>query len=439
MADINLKTNQDMMLRLKGCGLSNAEINKIINALTPQIENKAESDLSNVENETFKTKAEAAGVGGADNIFVIHATLTSETTATIEESYDEVKEAITAEKQILIAVNGVLVTVIICAYNSPDNFITALYEDKYSIYDATIRSDGTVTFSTIKKVFSVNGRRGEVNLTASDVGACTKDYVDEQVQYVGEKEAIFLTGNIPDNGVIEIDTMKTYVDNELVEATYDNISDKFYHGVPSQFITVSNDYNYGFQIPLQLVITTIYEHSMTFALTCNISETETRFVAITCDSSEGWSGFSFTTERLSADKISIMDTIESFTDNDTLSAKAIYKLYDNLISDKADKPTCITSATETLILTHNQEAHLGEITSLTLSMPETIDNLYWSSFCFTSPETDAATSIIYPAEPIIWVGDDCDADGIFVPEANTRYEVSVKKLGDDIVARVGAY
>ena len=42
MADINLKTNQDMILRLKGCGLSNAEINKIIKALMPRIENKAD-------------------------------------------------------------------------------------------------------------------------------------------------------------------------------------------------------------------------------------------------------------------------------------------------------------------------------------------------------------------------------------------------------------
>jgi len=107
------------------------------------------------------------------------------------------------------------------------------------------------------------------------------------------------------------------------------------------------------------------------------------------------------------------------------------------LSEKLNKPTLNTSSTTSLVLEHNQEAHLGEITTLTLSMPEKIDTLYWSSFCFASGES--AASLTYSDTPIIWVGDDCNADGKFTPVSNTKYEVNIKKLGDDIVARVGAY
>jgi hypothetical protein len=120
-----------------------------------------------------------------------------------------------------------------------------------------------------------------------------------------------------------------------------------------------------------------------------------------------------------------------------LSENEVKTLINSAIAGKADKPTLNTTSATSLILTHNQEARLGEIATLTLSMPETIDDLYWSSFCFASGAT--ATSISYSGEPIIWCGDDCDADGSFIPEANTKYEVHIKKLGADIVARVGAY
>lgn len=107
------------------------------------------------------------------------------------------------------------------------------------------------------------------------------------------------------------------------------------------------------------------------------------------------------------------------------------------LSEKADKTSILITSESSLILTHNQEARLGEIATLTLSMPSTIDDLYWSSFCFASGAN--ATSISYSGEPIIWCGDDCDVDGSFIPESNTKYEVHIKKLGTDIVARVGAY
>lgn len=108
MASIKLKSNQEVILRLKACGLTNSEIKKIMEALTPMIEEKAdksttlsgygiedaytqdeihqvvderisypigeiafivdkkaEKDLSNVDNEIFKAKAEKAGIGGS--------------------------------------------------------------------------------------------------------------------------------------------------------------------------------------------------------------------------------------------------------------------------------------------------------------------------------------------------------------------------------------
>lgn len=107
------------------------------------------------------------------------------------------------------------------------------------------------------------------------------------------------------------------------------------------------------------------------------------------------------------------------------------------LNEKLDKPSLIQPTRNTLLLNHNQEAQFEELAELTILMPDSIDELYWSSFCFacgTEP-----TSIAYPSEPIIWVGDDSDSEGNFVPEPNTRYEIGIKKLGNDIVARVGAY
>lgn len=48
-----------------------------------------------------------------------------------------------------------------------------------------------------------------------------------------------------------------------------------------------------------------------------------------------------------------------------------------------------------------------------------------------------ATSVMYSAYPITWAGDDCDSDGHFAPTANKTYEISIKKFGDIVSARVG--
>lgn len=64
MADITLQNNQSLTLRLKACGLSSADVKKVLAALSPELENKANTDFENVDVEVFKAKADAAGVGG---------------------------------------------------------------------------------------------------------------------------------------------------------------------------------------------------------------------------------------------------------------------------------------------------------------------------------------------------------------------------------------
>lgn len=102
------------------------------------------------------------------------------------------------------------------------------------------------------------------------------------------------------------------------------------------------------------------------------------------------------------------------------------------------KPAVITSITDnTLLLNNNQDARLGEMTELILTMPESIPEIYESCFSFASGST--ATVLICSGTPLIWRGDDVDSEGIFTPEANTVYEVNIKNLGiNGIVARVGA-
>lgn len=67
-----------------------------------------------------------------------------------------------------------------------------------------------------------------------------------------------------------------------------------------------------------------------------------------------------------------------------------------------------------------------------------------AEFAFTFESGDTATVLVYPAENIKWVGDDC-ADDVFVPIANASYEVNIKQLGTrsdgtkQMIARVGAF
>ena len=126
---------------------------------------------------------------------------------------------------------------------------------------------------------------------------------------------------------------------------------------------------------------------------------------------------------------------------------AVKDYVDNTVSNQVNsqisslKPTIIYSVTNnTLTLKSNQRAILGDISTLILSVPSLSTSqyaTYESEFCFKSGET--ATTLTYPASSIIWRGDDCDEYGDFVPEPNTNYEISVRAIGTEFVARVGAY
>lgn len=106
------------------------------------------------------------------------------------------------------------------------------------------------------------------------------------------------------------------------------------------------------------------------------------------------------------------------------------------VSQKLDKDTIVTeAANNTLLLQENQDARLGETSSLVLSMPESIGDWYRSTFSFQSGES--ATSLVYGYTPLDWKGDDVTSDGRFVPEPFSTYEVDVKNLGvNGVRARV---
>ena len=71
-------------------------------------------------------------------------------------------------------------------------------------------------------------------------------------------------------------------------------------------------------------------------------------------------------------------------------------------------------------------------------------NKIGSEFSFAFESGEMATVLVYPAENIKWVGDDC-TDGVFIPIANASYEVNIKQLGPrsngihPMIARVSAF
>ena len=93
-----------------------------------------------------------------------------------------------------------------------------------------------------------------------------------------------------------------------------------------------------------------------------------------------------------------------------------------------------------LISENNSLYYFNELTELKLTISSDVNiedagELFECSILFTSGST--ATNLDYSASPIIWSGDDCDSDGHFVPESNKTYEISIKKFGLIISARVG--
>lgn len=86
---------------------------------------------------------------------------------------------------------------------------------------------------------------------------------------------------------------------------------------------------------------------------------------------------------------------------------------------KADKTT-ITTSTETspsITLADNTEVRCDEITSLTVTIPETISDSFISSAVFKSGAT--ATTVTVPSD-VYCQGADCK-NGAFLPKANKRY------------------
>lgn len=103
--------------------------------------------------------------------------------------------------------------------------------------------------------------------------------------------------------------------------------------------------------------------------------------------------------------------------------------------DVVNKVTISASAqtASELEMAHNTEIRYGEMTSLTITLPETLPDDYISSVVFTSGET--AVNMVYP-ETVKMSGEGC-IDGVFVPAANKRYTVILSYDGVYVSGIVG--
>ena len=108
------------------------------------------------------------------------------------------------------------------------------------------------------------------------------------------------------------------------------------------------------------------------------------------------------------------------------------------LAQKKAVPAISTPSGSSITLENNSEYRLQATASLNLALPESIPDDYECSLVFESGET--ATVLSYPADVVKFIGDDCDAEGDFIPIANTGYEINIKNLGfNRIIARVGAF
>ena len=99
------------------------------------------------------------------------------------------------------------------------------------------------------------------------------------------------------------------------------------------------------------------------------------------------------------------------------------------LNAKANEIRVVTriAASGNVSLTDKSDYRFEEQTTLNLSLPATVPDIFECNVTFESGET--ATILSYPADTIEFIGDDCDADGDFVPAANTTYEINIKNLG----------
>lgn len=88
-----------------------------------------------------------------------------------------------------------------------------------------------------------------------------------------------------------------------------------------------------------------------------------------------------------------------------------------------------TAAGGNLNLQDKRDFRFEALTTLNFSLPDTVPEIFECNVTFESGET--ATILSYPADTIEFIGDECDADGDFVPAASTTYEINIKNLGYD--------
>ena len=105
------------------------------------------------------------------------------------------------------------------------------------------------------------------------------------------------------------------------------------------------------------------------------------------------------------------------------------------LDDKTDK-TAISKSDETaptLVMNYNTEMRYGEVSSLSITLPQSFEDDYISSVVFTSGE--AAVNLIYP-ESVKMSGEDC-IDGVFTPVSNKRYTLILSYDGEYVSGIVG--
>lgn len=140
--------------------------------------------------------------------------------------------------------------------------------------------------------------------------------------------------------------------------------------------------------------------------------------------------------------INILSDMSYWVGNDDEQWNNLYLPTVLEVEDMIDdiKPTISKneSSTASLSLQNNTSNKFSTLASLDITFPSNFPDDFECELIFESGET--ATALSYPADVIKFVGDDCDAEGDFIPAANTGYEINIKNLGfNRIVARVGAF
>ena len=154
-----------------------------------------------------------------------------------------------------------------------------------------------------------------------------------------------------------------------------------------------------------------------------------------------------------ANKVTTISASSDDTEYPSARATAAYILniaisLSEQINQKEDafERELLTQASCDVALSNKKDVRcLVTATDITLTTP-TVGGITGEWECYLSFKSGATpTSLAYSATPIKWVGVDCDADGDFIPSANTNYEISVRTVNKDssgkaiIVARVGVY